>query len=54
MRDVIAGALRVAKSDVEVVKGMKSRDKTVVVQTGLKGTAEEEVNRIRAVLQGRE
>ena len=54
VREVIAGALRVAKSEVEVVKGMKSRDKTVVVQTGLKGTAEEQVNRIRAVLEGRE
>ncbi|KAI4666860.1 uncharacterized protein J4E88_010428 [Alternaria novae-zelandiae] len=53
VREVIAGALRVAKSDVEVVKGMKSREKTVVVQTGMKGTAEEEVNRIRAVLEGR-
>ncbi|KAI4606688.1 hypothetical protein J4E80_010000 [Alternaria sp. BMP 0032] len=54
VREVIADALRVAKSDVEVVKGMKSRDKTVVVQTSLKGTAEEEVNRIRAVLEGKE
>ncbi|KAI4909762.1 hypothetical protein J4E85_011584 [Alternaria conjuncta] len=54
VREVIAGALRVAKSDVEVVKGMKSREKTVVVQTGMKGTAEEEVNRIRAGLEGRE
>ena len=51
MREVIADALRVAKSDVEVVKGMKSRDKTVAVQVGVKGTAEQEVNRIRAVLE---
>ncbi|KAI4675804.1 uncharacterized protein J4E84_009957 [Alternaria hordeiaustralica] len=54
VREVIAGALRVAKSDVEVVKGMKSRDKTVVVRTGVVGTAEEEVNHIRAVLEGKE
>ncbi|RYN19163.1 hypothetical protein AA0113_g8790 [Alternaria arborescens] len=51
VREVIADALRVAKSDVEVVKGMKSRDKTVAVQVGVKGTAEQEVNRIRAVLE---
>ncbi|KAI4941621.1 hypothetical protein J4E91_010652 [Alternaria rosae] len=54
VREVIADALRVAKSDVEVVKGMKSREKTVAVRTSTKGTAEEEVNRIRAVLEGKE
>lgn len=52
VREVIADALRVAKSDVEVIKGMKGREKTVAVRTDVKGTAEEEVNRIRAVLEG--
>jgi uncharacterized protein YggU (UPF0235/DUF167 family) len=51
VREVIAGALRVAKSDVEVIKGMKSREKTVAVQIGVRGTAAEEVNRVRAVLE---
>ncbi|KAG9190029.1 hypothetical protein G6011_08117 [Alternaria panax] len=51
VREVIAGALRVAKSDVAVVKGMKSKEKTVAVHTSIKGTAEEEINRIRAVLE---
>ncbi|KAH6851404.1 hypothetical protein BKA58DRAFT_68069 [Alternaria rosae] len=54
VREVIADALRVAKSDVQVIKGMKSREKTVAVWTSTKGTAEEEVNRIRAVLEGKE
>ncbi|KAF1937504.1 YggU-like protein, partial [Clathrospora elynae] len=31
VREVIADALRVPKSDVEVVKGLKSREKTVAV-----------------------
>jgi uncharacterized protein YggU (UPF0235/DUF167 family) len=52
VREVIAGVLRVAKSDVEVIKGMKSREKMVAVRTDVKGTAEEEVNRVRAVLEG--
>lgn len=52
VREVIADALRVAKSDVEVIKGMKSREKTVAVQTSPKGTPEEEVGRIRIMLGG--
>jgi uncharacterized protein (TIGR00251 family) len=53
VRDIIAGALRVAKSDVKVVKGMKSREKTVAVWTEVKGTPDDEVNRVRAVLESR-
>jgi uncharacterized protein (TIGR00251 family) len=53
VRQVIADALRVARSDVEVIKGMKSREKTVAVQADIKGTAEEEVTRIRTLLEGR-
>ena len=52
VREVIAEALKVAKSDVEVVKGMKSREKTVAVRTDAKDTAEGEVERIKTMLLG--
>lgn len=51
VREVIADALRVAKSDVEVVKGMKSREKTVAVSfMGAKSKPEDEIERVRAML----
>jgi uncharacterized protein YggU (UPF0235/DUF167 family) len=44
--------LRVPKSDVEIAKGMKSREKTVIVNNiTTKSTPEEEVDRIRIILQ---
>lgn len=53
VREVIAEALRVPKSDVDVAKGMKSREKTVAVNlTYTVGTPEEEVERIRDLLLG--
>ncbi|RMZ72070.1 DUF167 domain [Pyrenophora seminiperda CCB06] len=50
VREVIADALKVAKSDVEVIKGLKSREKTVVVRANMQGSSEEQVERIRAAL----
>ena len=51
VRRVVADALGVAKSDVEVVKGTKSRDKTVAVRTARQETPEEQVDRIKGLLQ---
>ena len=49
--NVIADALGVPKSDVEVTKGMKSREKTIAVNfTKTKATLEEEVDRIKNIL----
>ena len=51
VREVIAEALRLAKSDVKVIKGMKSREKTVAISIPeVKSTPDEEVNRIRVKL----
>jgi uncharacterized protein (TIGR00251 family) len=51
VREVIAHALRVPKSDIEVIKGMKSREKTVTISiTEAKHTPEEEINQIRVKL----
>ena len=47
---VIAEILKLPKSDVEVVKGMKSRDKTVSIQMGPDITPAQEIERIRALL----
>ena len=47
---VIAKALRLPKSDIEIAKGMKSHDKTVSIQLGPKITPAEEIERIRALL----
>jgi uncharacterized protein YggU (UPF0235/DUF167 family) len=53
VREVIADALRVPKSDVEVIRGMKSREKTVAISiTETKSTPEEEVKRIKVKLLG--
>ncbi|KAJ5061970.1 hypothetical protein J3E74DRAFT_449604 [Bipolaris maydis] len=51
VRRVVAGALGVPKSDVEVIKGMKSRDKTVAIRTSLLEAPEEHVQRIKFMLQ---
>jgi uncharacterized protein (TIGR00251 family) len=48
--NVIAKTLRIPKSDVEIAKGMKSREKTVSVQMGPNITPAEEIERIRALL----
>lgn len=53
VREVIADALRVPKSDVDIAKGMKSREKTVAVNvTNRNNTPEAEVERIRDLLLG--
>ncbi|ORX92629.1 hypothetical protein BCR34DRAFT_594859 [Clohesyomyces aquaticus] len=57
VREVIAETIRLAskipKSDVEILKGMKSREKTVLVSNivGKGKTAEEEIERIKIILQ---
>jgi uncharacterized protein YggU (UPF0235/DUF167 family) len=53
VREVIADALKVPKSNVDVMKGLKSREKTVVVSLMERSiTAEDEVERIKAMLLG--
>lgn len=53
VREMIAEVLKVPRSDVEVAKGMKSREKTVVINNINMGVrkAEEEVERIKIILQ---
>lgn len=51
VRRVVADALGVAKSDVEVIKGLKSRDKTVAVWTPRQEAPEEQVDKTKALLQ---
>lgn len=51
VREVIAGALQIPKSDVEVVKGMKSHKKTVAVaNTSMRREPEEDVARVKELL----
>ncbi|KAF2134460.1 YggU-like protein [Dothidotthia symphoricarpi CBS 119687] len=51
VREIIADVLRVPKSDVEVVKGMKSRDKMVAVTNiSTNRKPEEEIVRTRELL----
>lgn len=50
VRAVIAKTLKVPKSDVEITKGLKSREKTVAIQLGRDVTPSEEVERVRALL----
>ncbi|KAH6643864.1 hypothetical protein C7974DRAFT_8216 [Boeremia exigua] len=50
VRTILAKTLKVPKSDVEIAKGMKSRDKTVSVQIGPDITPAEEVERMRTLL----
>ncbi|KAH8724388.1 hypothetical protein GQ44DRAFT_773025 [Phaeosphaeriaceae sp. PMI808] len=49
IRDIIATALKVPKSDVELVKGMKSRGKTVAIIVDTSKVPDEEVERIKRV-----
>ncbi|KAF2687810.1 YggU-like protein [Lentithecium fluviatile CBS 122367] len=53
VREVIAEALNVPKSDVEIAKGMKSREKTVAVYNAVTkdNTPEEAIERIKIILQ---
>ena len=50
VRTVIAKTLKVPKSDVEIAKGMKSREKTVAIQMGTNIILAGEIERIRALL----
>lgn len=52
VREVIAGAFKVPKSDVDIIKGMKSREKTVVI-SNISGnqTPEEHIKRFKTILQ---
>ncbi|KAJ8109579.1 hypothetical protein OPT61_g7357 [Boeremia exigua] len=50
VRTVLARTLKVPKSDVDIAKGTKSRDKTVSIQVGANITPAEEVERIRTLL----
>jgi uncharacterized protein YggU (UPF0235/DUF167 family) len=51
VREVIAQALQVPRSDVEIGKGLKSREKTVALRSTTK-TPEEEVARIKNIILG--
>lgn len=50
VRAVIAKTLKVPKSDVDIAKGMKSREKTVAIQMGPDITPAIEIERFRALL----
>jgi uncharacterized protein (TIGR00251 family) len=50
VRIVIAKTLKLPKSDVEISKGLKSREKTITIHTGKHITPDREVERIRALL----
>ncbi|KAK7184650.1 UPF0235 protein-like protein [Paraphaeosphaeria sporulosa] len=52
--EVLAEALEVPKSDVNIVKGLKSRDKTVVISNvKTNSTLEEHIERLKATLRER-
>lgn len=50
VREVIAQTLKVPKSNVDVIKGMKSREKTVAVSIDTKDAPDEVVNRIKNII----
>lgn len=50
VKDMIAKTLRVPKSDVEILRGIKSREKIVAVQVGTDITPAVEIERTRALL----
>jgi uncharacterized protein YggU (UPF0235/DUF167 family) len=52
VRDVIAAALQVPKSNVEITKGLKGRDKQVAVHVGTSCTGDDEVERVKILLLG--
>ncbi|KAF2639924.1 YggU-like protein [Massarina eburnea CBS 473.64] len=53
VREVIAETLKIPKSDVEIAKGMKSREKTVLISNMVNKnkTPEEAVERIKNILR---
>ncbi|KAH7115168.1 hypothetical protein B0J11DRAFT_584474 [Dendryphion nanum] len=53
VQSIIAGILKVPKSDVTITKGLKSRDKIVTINNLSfgDGTANDEIERIKIVLQ---
>lgn len=52
VREVIAEALKVPKSDVDIIKGLKSREKTVVISNVIGSqTPEEQIERFKNILQ---
>jgi uncharacterized protein YggU (UPF0235/DUF167 family) len=52
VRDVIAAALRVPKSDVEITKGSKGREKQIAINVGTARAGDDEVERVKALLLG--
>lgn len=50
IRNVIARTLEVPKSDVEITKGLMSREKTIMIQMGEHITPDREIERIRVLL----
>ena len=50
IKAVIAKMLKVPKSDVDIAKGTKSREKTITVHVGADITPAEEIARVRALL----
>ena len=50
VRTFIAKTLKVPKSDIEITKGLKSREKTITIQMGEHITPDREIGRIRALL----
>jgi uncharacterized protein (TIGR00251 family) len=50
VRIVVAKTLKLPKSDVEISKGLKSREKTITIQMGKQIAPETEIERIRALL----
>lgn len=50
VRTIIAKTLKMPKSDVEIIKGLKSREKIVTIQMGEHIMPDREIERIRALL----
>ena len=50
VRTFIAKTLKVPKSDIEITKGLKSREKTITIQMGEQVTPDREIGRIIALL----
>lgn len=50
VRGLIAKILKVPKSDVDITRGLKSRDKTITVRMGHNMTPAQEIERIRVLL----
>jgi len=50
VRSVFSKTLKIPKSDIDITKGLKSRDKTVSFKSGLDIKPDEEIERIRSLL----